>query len=209
MVSYLIKAPESLKKMRDEFSSMVDTLAQENPEIKTMGTEEMLKNAVNHESVIDLEFVGQVISETLRFEPPANNTSSYKLKEDVTVKNINFRQGDEIIFHVPALHRNSKQWQRPDEFLPERFDPQSPLYLTPDGKKRNAFAWFPFNGGQRICFGKTFAEANMRFIITYFTQFFDFEYCADEKIRYKDSYPRAFALRPNNIPIMVKISKRK
>ena len=30
----------------------------------------------------------------------------------------------------------SKEWQRPREFLPDRFDPNSPLFLTPDGKKR-------------------------------------------------------------------------
>ena len=53
--------------------------------------------------------------------------------------------------------------------MPERFDKESPLYLTPDGKKRHAFAYAPFNGGRRVCFGKTFAEANLKFLIIYLT----------------------------------------
>jgi len=60
--------------------------------------------------------------------------------------------------------------------LPERFDPDSDLYLTPKGKKRNSASWTPFSGGKRICFGKTFAEANLKIMLSYFTQYFDFEY---------------------------------
>ena len=63
--------------------------------------------------------------------------------------------------NMDGLHHNSKEWQRHDEFLPERFNPESYLFLTPDGKKRNPYSWLPFNGGQRICFGKSFAEFNL------------------------------------------------
>jgi len=88
-----------------------------------------------------------------------------------------------------GLHFNTNEWQRPREFLPDRFDPEHPLYLTPSGKKRNSASWCPFFGGQRICFGKTFAENDMKIIATYFTQYFDLEFVDKEK--YKDSYPIA------------------
>lgn len=42
--------------------------------------------------------------------------------------------------------------------MPERFDPSSPYYLTPGGKKRHPMSFTPFLGGKRICLGKTFAE---------------------------------------------------
>ena len=37
-------------------------------------------------------------------------------------------------------------------------------------------AWIPFNGGKRVCFGKTFAEVNLKILQTYLTQHFDFKF---------------------------------
>lgn len=53
--------------------------------------------------------------------------------------------------------------------------------MTPEGKKRNPMSWCPFSGGKRICFGKTFAESNLKIMLTYFTQYFDFEFVEKEK----------------------------
>jgi len=64
----------------------------------------------------------------------------------------------------------------PGEFLPERFNPESPLYITPNGKKRNPYSWLPFGGGRRMCFGKTLAEINMKFLAAYMSQFFEMEF---------------------------------
>jgi len=96
--------------------------------------------------------------------------------KDITVGNRTFKEGETILFFIRGLCRNSKEWQRPNEFLPERFNPESPLYLTPSGKKRNPYSWLPFAGGRRICFGKTLAEANMKFLATYMSQFFEMEF---------------------------------
>ena len=57
-----------------------------------------------------------------------------------------------------ALAHNAEQWQKPFEFIPERFDNSNPVSLTPGGKKRNPYSFVPFGGGKRVCFGKTFAE---------------------------------------------------
>jgi len=78
-----------------------------------------------------------------------------EVTKDLKVKNLNFRKGDNIYFYYLGLHFNSKVWQRPREFLPERFDPNNSLYFTPDGKKRNPFCFSGFGGGSRICLGKT------------------------------------------------------
>ena len=99
------------------------------------------------------------------------------------------KKGDQVRVLHWALHKNPKEWQRPDEFLPDRFDPASPLYLTPAGKKRHKMSWLPFSAGKRVCFGKTFAESNLKIMLTYFTQYFDFEFVDQSK--YADSYPIA------------------
>jgi len=94
-----------------------------------------------------------------------------------------------------GLHHNTAYWQRPHEFLPERFDPNDPLYLTEEGKQRNTFAYFPFLGGQRICLGKTFAMINMQFLMQYMTQFFELEFSDKDKVTYagESDYPYTIA----------------
>jgi cytochrome P450 len=47
--------------------------------------------------------------------------------------------------------------------------------LTPSGEKRIPTSWAPFAGGKRVCFGKTFAEENLKFVVTYLSQHFNFE----------------------------------
>ena len=87
---------------------------------------------------------------------------------------------------MDGLHHHSGQWQRPYEFLPQRFDPKDPLYLTPDGKKRNAYSWLPFMGGRRVCLGKQFAEIMAKAILTMMTQ--RFEMCFENKEVYNANF---------------------
>jgi cytochrome P450 len=57
------------------------------------------------------------------------------------------------------------QWKSPEQFIPERFDHESPYYMKPDGTKRNPLAFSPFFGGRRVCLGKTFAEIVAKFVV--------------------------------------------
>ena len=111
-----------------------------------------------------------------------------------------------MVIDFNGLHFNAKHWQRPREFLPQRFDPEDSLSLAPDGKKRHAFAWAPFNGGKRVCFGKTFAESNLKIVLTYLTSYYNFEH-VDEKYRNKDTYPLAhFGVSGYKEPRIVKLT---
>ena len=87
-----------------------------------------------------------------------------------------------------GLAQDPNQWQRPTEFLPQRFDNSDPLSLTPSGKKRHVNSWVPFHGGSRVCFGKTLAEAQLKILGSYLTQKFDLEF---EDERYKTEMPFA------------------
>ena len=69
--------------------------------------------------------------------------------KDVKAGGYTIKAGDILSPNILGLHFNKNEWQRPYEFLPERFDNANPLSLTPNGKKRNSFSWIPFNGGKR------------------------------------------------------------
>lgn len=62
------------------------------------------------------------------------------------------------MINIYSLHHNPDEWISPEKFIPERFDKESPLSLTPKGNRRHPMSFGPFLGGKRICLGKTFAE---------------------------------------------------
>lgn len=64
------------------------------------------------------------------------------------------------------LHHDPTQWQKPSEFIPERFESDSPYFKKPDGSQRHPMAFNAFLGGGRVCLGKTFVEVMVRFTIS-------------------------------------------
>ena len=142
--------------------------------------------------------------ETLRFQSPATNNSSVFCKTDVKLGKYQFQKGDRLMILIDDLHYNPSEWREPHKFDPSRFDPSSEMSLTPSGKKRNPYSWVPFNGGARICFGKTFAEVNMKYLATYMTQLFE----AKLEAKYDDCYPMAIAGMTDTPPVYVTLTKR-
>ena len=109
------------------------------------------------------------MKESLRLRPPVLITTAYEFAKDTKVGKYLIKAGDRVMINMAGLHLNPAQWQRANEFLPQRFDSTDPLFLTPNGKKRHTMSLSPFNGGKRICFGKTFAESSTRMAVTYLT----------------------------------------
>ena len=149
-----------------------------------------------------------VINEGLRYQSPGGITPIVFEKDTNLAGKITMKKGDCVRLVHWALHKNPDEWQRPEEFLPDRWDPESPLYLTPKGKKRNTLSFMPWNAGKRVCFGKVFAENNLKIILTYFTQWFNFEFA--EKNPYPgNTFPVCCMNQSRTPPIMVRITHRK
>ena len=122
-----------------------------------------------------MEYLSWVLMEALRIQSPATTTTYLHLTQDATIGGINIRKGDIFQINLYAAHFNANYWQKPFDFIPERFDSSNPISLTPSGAKRNPYAWIPFAGGKRVCFGKTFAESTIKLATTYLTQAFNFK----------------------------------
>ena len=110
----------------------------------------------------------------------------------------------QIMFH--SLHHDPEQWQRPTEFLPERFDHTSPLSLTPAGKKRHVNSYIPFHGGSRVCFGKTLAEIELKVLITFLTQKFNFRY--EDESKYESEIAFAQVNQSDTPSIWLKVTQK-
>ena len=103
-----------------------------------------------------------------------------------------------------SLHRDPTEWKEPSEFIPERFDPASPYYLTPDGNKRHPASFGPFLGGKRICIGKTFAEVMSKIIGPSLFGLYDFEFM--DKKHYEEKVPNN--LQIFKVPVVMVKAKR-
>ena len=108
---------------------------------------------------------------------------------------------------MTGLHLNGNQWQRPYEFLPDRFDPNHPLSRTPAGDKRNPYSWLPFLGGRRICFGKAFAEVMGKAMVTMMTQRFDLCF-ANKELYNAQRIPKVYVGMRHRPPIWVELRLR-
>ena len=94
-----------------------------------------------------------MISESLRYNPPAPLAGEYKILKDCKLGSYNFKEGT-IFNPSPYLaHHNPSEWHHPDKFLPERFDPESIYFKTPSGKTRHPMSFMPFSFGERKCLG--------------------------------------------------------
>jgi cytochrome P450 len=170
LIMHFADSKKDLQRVREEFEKARDEIIAQDPDAyKGLSQMEILRKVTTLDMVQDLEYTNAVIQEGLRIGGPAAQTGSMVLEKDIDFGNLSLKKGEKISVNVLGLHHNTKQWQRPQEYLPERFLTGHELSLTPDGKKRNPFSFFAFGAGRRICFGKTFAEYNLKFTLIYLT----------------------------------------
>lgn len=133
--------------------------------------EEKLKKEIENEgemvftseSLMKKSFTINIIKEAMRLHSPAWAIDREALEDD-SFKEYSWPKGTLIILYISGLHRNSKYWEQPDSFIPERFD---------DENSKN-FAYYPFGAGPRLCIGEHFAMMEMALIVRKFYKKFTF-----------------------------------
>jgi cytochrome P450 len=101
------------------------------------------------ESLRALPFTLQVFKESLRLYPPGY-AFGRRAVEDVRIGSLALDPGDEVVISPYALHRRPSLFERPDEFLPERFGREREAAMRP-------YSYLPFGAGPRGCVGGGFA----------------------------------------------------
>ena len=153
---YLLdKNPEEAQKLYDEIDQVTDG--------KTPTLEDLQR----------MPFTRMVMDESLRLYPPAWLIMRENLEED---KFGGYRIPKGYTFMIPVynIHRDPRLWDKPDEFIPERFSKEN-------AKSHHRFAYFPFGGGPRQCIGNNFALMEMQIIMVMMLQKFRFKVSAGFK----------------------------
>jgi cytochrome P450 len=100
------------------------------------------------------EYMNAVVNETLRVRPVVPIVARM-LKEDLQVGRDLLPAGTRVAPCIYLTNRNPKVYERPEEFMPERFLGEGP----------ETFAWIPFGGGIRRCIGAAFATQEMKLML--------------------------------------------
>ncbi len=110
----------------------------------------------------ELPYLEMVVKETLRLHPPAYALLREPL-EDVTVGGYRVPKGSAVMVSQHVLHRDPRFFERPAEFMPERFAED---YPNPCPR----YAYFPFGAGPRICTGQSLAMLETQIILAMIVQ---------------------------------------
>jgi cytochrome P450 len=101
------------------------------------------------------EYMQAVIAETLRVRPVVPLVVR-ALTEPLRVAGHELPAGTRVTPSIYLVNRNPRVYEAPLEFRPERF-----LVNAPE-----TFSWIPFGGGIRRCIGASFAQLEMKLILS-------------------------------------------
>lgn len=110
---------------------------------------------ITYENVCGMEYLGQVISETLRMFPSLHGFVQRACDEDYEYKGIRFPKGTVIGVPVLRMHYDPRFWNEPEKFDPDRFSKENKLNVNP-------MAYLPFGAGPRNCIAARYSELLMR-----------------------------------------------
>jgi len=97
----------------------------------------------------NLVYAEQVVKESMRLYPPVWAFARVAV-HDCEIGGYLVRSGTSIAMSQWVMHRDARFFDRPAEFIPERWTDEFVRRLP-------RFAFFPFGGGPRVCIGSSFA----------------------------------------------------
>ncbi|KAM6182217.1 steroid 17-alpha-hydroxylase/17,20 lyase [Erethizon dorsatum] len=140
------------------------------------------------------------IREVLRIRPVAPVLIPHKANTDSSIGEFTIDKDTNVIVNLWALHHNEKEWDRPDQFMPERFlDPTGSQLIVP------SLSYLPFGAGPRSCVGEALARQEIFLITAWLLQRFDLEVPEDGQLPCLEGIPKVvFLIDPFKVKITVR-----
>ncbi|XP_056403255.1 HHIP-like protein 1 isoform X2 [Hyla sarda] len=132
---------------------------------------------IEYEDLGKLQYLSQVLKETLRLYPTAPGTSR-SLEEEMVVEGVRIPAGSNVMFNTYIMSRMEKYFSDPLVFNPDRFHPDVP---------KPAYVYFPFSLGPRSCIGQVFAQMEAKVVMAKLIQRYEFELVEGQSCKILDN----------------------
>ncbi len=142
-----------------------------------------------------LRYVDWVMKESLRLYPPAYGVVREAV-HDCEIGGYDIPAGATLAMFQWVVHRDPRFFDRPDEFIPERWANEFERRLP-------RCAYFPFGAGPRVCIGNSFALTELPLLIAAIARRFQFRLLPGHPVAVNPS----LTLRPRK-GIKVTLKKR-
>ncbi|XVF11662.1 hypothetical protein REPUB_Repub08aG0046400 [Reevesia pubescens] len=148
----LLKNPGIMKKAQEEVRRVVGR-----------------KGKLDEDDINQMEYLKCIVKETLRLHPPGPLMTPREISSRIKLRGYDILPKTRVLVNVWAIQRDPKLWDRPESFLPERFDKNHI-----DFRGQN-FEFIPFGVGRRGCPGISFGVAIVEFVIANLLYWFDWK----------------------------------
>ncbi|XP_069493937.1 cholesterol 24-hydroxylase-like [Ambystoma mexicanum] len=135
------------------------------------------KRDIEYEDLGKLQYLSQVLKETLRLYPTAPVTSRL-LENETVIEGVKIPANVVMIFTMYTVGRTDKFYKDPLIFDPDRFSPDAP---------KSHYTYFPFSLGPRSCIGQIFAQMEAKVVMAKLLQRYDFELVAGQSFKILDT----------------------
>ncbi|KAM0910782.1 hypothetical protein ACQ4PT_013915 [Festuca glaucescens] len=125
------------------------------------------RSVITSADLSELSYLRMVIKEVLRLHPPGPFLIPRETREDCEMMGYAIPKGTNIFVNVFAISRDSKNWDNPEVFNPERFDKSNIDYYGTN------FEFTPFGAGRRQCPGILFGASTLEITLANMLYHFD------------------------------------
>ena len=158
-MAHLVIDLRVMKKLQSEIDNVIGT-----PDIG---------RRVSQSDLPKLPYLLAVVKETLRLHPPSPLLLPHYSHEACNVAGYHVPANTQLFVNVWAIGHDERNWEKPNEFFPERFiDTDTGPLSKLDVSSRN-FHFIPFGSGRRGCPAVSLALVNVQMAIASLVQAFD------------------------------------
>ncbi|XP_071970286.1 cholesterol 24-hydroxylase-like isoform X2 [Engystomops pustulosus] len=159
-VQELARHPEILQKVQAEVDEVIGS-----------------RQNIEYDDLGKLQYLSQVLKETLRLYPTAPGTSRL-LEDDFTVEGVRIPKNTSVLVYSYVTARMEQFFKDPLNFDPDRFHHDSP---------KPYFTYFPFSLGPRSCIGQVFAQMEAKVVMAKILQRFEFQLVEGQMFKILDT----------------------
>ncbi|XP_043693595.1 cytochrome P450 71B37-like [Telopea speciosissima] len=127
------------------------------------------KGKVQESDLEELHFFKAALKESWRLHPPSPLLIARETMCDCKLDGYDIPNKTRIHVNVFAVHRDSRYWKNPDDYIPERFI-ENPLDV-----RGQSYEFLPFSSGRRICPGINMGVAIVELTVANLLYSFDWQ----------------------------------